>query len=83
MTATTEAEALVASLAALHTTAADGVTFADDDTYIDWSSSHVGGARTFEVGDGDDAVQLILTRDDLVRLHAALTLTLLAWPAST
>lgn len=66
-------EQLVASLTAVQE--ADGV-YLGDDRYVDWSSRD-GGKYIFEAGDGIDTVQLTLTRDDLLKLHAALTLTLL------
>jgi hypothetical protein len=65
---------LIASLTAVH--ADSGIDFGDD-KYIDWSSRLGNGAYIFEAGDGTDTTQLWLTRSDLLRLHAALTLTLL------
>lgn len=50
-----------------------------DGRYLDWSCGNPDeGTRTLEVGDGAEAVQFDLTRDEIVRLHAALTATLLA-----
>jgi hypothetical protein len=46
----------------------------EDGSYLDWSSRHPDGSRDFEVADpGGDAVNLALTSDDLLGLHAALT----------
>jgi hypothetical protein len=70
-------DALIASLTALHTDAEDAVTL-DGDGYLDWSIRLTDGGRQLEVSDGTDAMALDLSRADLVRLHAALTLTLLA-----
>ena len=68
-------ETLLESLAAVADE--NGVYLHDDDgTYIDWSSQ-VDGKWIFEVGDDSEAVQVYLSRADLVRLHAALTRTLL------
>jgi hypothetical protein len=47
------------------------------DTYFDWSCKSADGTRSFEVGDGDDAVNIDLTREQMAALHAALTRTLL------
>lgn len=55
----------------------DAVTF-DDGRYFDWSTQHEDGSLSFEIGDGAEAVQVPMSRDDMVRLHAALTATLLA-----
>lgn len=49
----------------------------DDGSYFDWSVGDA-GTRSMEVGNGDDAVMIPMTREDLIRLHAALTRTLLA-----
>lgn len=51
----------------------------DDDTrYIDWSVRNPDGSYQVEVGAGADAVQMEVTRGELVELHRALTITLLA-----
>jgi hypothetical protein len=70
----TNSETLIASLAVQDPR---GVTA--DDGYIDWSSRD-GDRRAFEVGADGDAVTLWMTREDMVRLHAALTVYLLTNP---
>lgn len=57
---------------------AEHAAYFDDGRYFDWSTSNEFGTRSLEVGDGVDAVQVPMSRDDMVRLHAALTASLLA-----
>lgn len=64
---------LLASLTAVHTD--EGVEF--DDGLIDWSMRD-GERRAFDVSDGQGGSAVLwLSRDDLLQLHARLTLTLL------
>lgn len=67
-------EQLIASLAAADN--AD-VLYLDDDRYLDWSTTNDTGV-TLEVGDGTDAIQLDMTRDEIAALQQRLTLWLLA-----
>lgn len=77
MTQTTERDALIASLIAVQDS--PGVYFADG-RYVDWSS-RTGSVYHVEIGDGDgEAVQMDASRDDLLRIHAALGAHLLAHP---
>jgi hypothetical protein len=70
---------LLASLTAV-TDDIEGVYF-DDDRYIDWSGGAPDGGRRLEVGDETgDAVQIVMSRADMVRLQRALTLHLLRHP---
>jgi hypothetical protein len=76
----TNTETLIASLTAV---GESGGWYADsaDSRYVDWSSRTSEGEYVMEVGvtDGDiETVRFEMTRDELVALHAALTLTLLA-----
>lgn len=65
-------------LASLEAVADEGAVQFDDDAYIDFSVKHGDDGRCFEAGDDEGGcVQLRLSRADLVRLHAALTRTLL------
>ena len=65
---------LLDSLTAVHSD--ESITVAGG--YIDWSTVTRRHCRILEVGDDSNrAVQLVLTRDDLLKLHAALTVTLL------
>jgi hypothetical protein len=65
---------LIASLTAVQDAAA---VYLDEDRYFDWSIRH-NGTYLFEAGSSSDVVvQLDLTRDEMLRLQAALTLTLL------
>lgn len=77
---TTITETLIASLTATQNDT-DAVYLAGN-RYFDWSSTVDAGdgitGRIFEVGNGVDTVQLTLNRSEVLRLHAALTLTLLA-----
>lgn len=66
---------LIASLTATTDTAG---WFADDGRYADWSEQLADGGRRLEAGTDTEAIQLDLSRADLVALHQALTLTLLA-----
>lgn len=69
-------DTLIASLAALHTDDEDSVNVLGG--YLDWST-RLDDGRRLEVGDSaGNAIMLDLDRSTLVRLHAALTLTLLA-----
>lgn len=67
----------------LTTTDDDSVYFEDDERYIDWSSvdRRTGGIRV-EVSDGCDTIQVELSREDLERVHRALTMTLLRYRAA-
>lgn len=61
--------------------ATHGLYLTDDGSngpYIDWSAVDSAGLRAIEVYDGYASTQLLLTREQLVQLHAALTATLLA-----
>lgn len=71
-------EQLIASLTA--TDDSGWYAQADDDSpYLDWSTQLADAGRRLEAGDEDgEAVTLDLTRDELVQLHRALTVTLLA-----
>lgn len=67
-------------IASLTETAEHGwyATEQGDDRYADWSTRE-GDGVTLEVGDGrGTAVQMDLSRAELVALHRQLTLTLLA-----
>lgn len=52
--------------------------YGDEGRYVDWSTRTGSGEFQVEVGDGYDAVQLVMTREELVDLHRALTVTLLS-----
>lgn len=67
-------EQMIESLALV----AEHSTYFDDGRYFDWTTRDEDGTRTLEAGDGDDAVQVRMTRDEMLQLHAALTATLLA-----
>jgi hypothetical protein len=69
----TNTETLIASLTAVQP---DESITADGDGYIDWSTRD-GDRRAFEVGAQGDTAVLWMTHDELVQLHARLTLTLL------
>jgi hypothetical protein len=71
-----DTDTLIASLTATHTTDDDAL-YLDDGAYLDWTSRDTDGGRSFELGDGTDAVCINLTPDQLRQLHTALTLTLL------
>lgn len=73
----TQTEQLIASLATLDNTG----YYLDDERYIDWSSRNGDGSVSFEVGPGGDAVQIDMTRDDMLALQQRLTAWLLANPA--
>lgn len=44
--------------------------------YLDWSTQRESGLK-FEAGDGDDAIQIDMTWDQLADLHRRITVTLL------
>ena len=67
-------EQMIESLALV----AEHAVYFDDGRYFDWSVPNGDGTRTFEAGDATEASQVRMSRDDMVRLHAALTATLLA-----
>lgn len=75
----TDTEQLIASLTATNPDET-GVYF-DDGRYLDWSSRTADDRVRLEVGDEDEAVQVELDRDEVVRVQRALTLWLLANPA--
>lgn len=72
----TQTEQLLADLTANATPAyyPDGE---DGDSYFDWSTAAGDGVQ-MEVGAGDDAVQIDMTRDQLLALQQRLTTWLLA-----
>jgi hypothetical protein len=65
---------LIASLTAVQDV--NDVQF-DNGEYANWSIRYDDGKYLFEVGNDGDAIQVDLTRDHMLRLQAALTLTLL------
>lgn len=72
-------EQLIASLTATVDHKGWCTTDLDDQRYADWSTRTDDGGRVLEVGDADgDALQLEMSRDELIEFHRALTLTLLA-----
>jgi hypothetical protein len=79
--ATVDRDHLIASLTAVHTDSDDAVCF-DDERYIDWSTTvnhrDTGAGRMFELGNSTEAAQIDLSRAEMVQLHTALTVTLLA-----
>lgn len=69
-------------LATLTAVADDASITFEDGRYLDWSVSEDDGSRYLEVGENIDdsdaaAVCIRLSRSELLRLHAALTKTLL------
>ena len=66
-------EQLLASLTGVKS----GGWYGDDDRYVDWSTRTEAGEFQVEVGDGNDAVVLTLSRAELADLHRALTVALL------
>lgn len=71
-------EQLIASLTTVSDPRGWNPSDEDDPRYADWSDRTPDGGYQVEIGDRDDnVVQLGMTRDELVQLHHALTLTLL------
>lgn len=70
-------ETLIASLTAVGSPACWAPGADDDERYMDWSSRTPDGGYLFEAGDGSETAQFKMTRDELIALHAAITLTLL------
>jgi hypothetical protein len=68
----TNTEMLLASLTTLHTTKTLDVA----DGYVDWSTRD-GSRYCLEVSDGTDTAGVWVTRDEMLKLHQALTLALL------
>ncbi len=74
----TSTESLIASLAVQDPT---GIADVDEENwYFDWSTQLDDGKRRMEISDSEETVQIDMTREDMVRLHAALTVYLLTNP---
>lgn len=60
-------------LKSLHDTKSHSGVYFDDDHYIDWSSRKSNGSFTVEFGDGDEAMQMDFTPDEMATWQEALT----------